>query len=339
MVAASPGDPAAQRSLVGTYFRLAHVSESTGNFPDALAALAKAQPIAEQLGAGSKDPAIVDMLAGVYYFTAGIKLQTGDLVSALENYRRSASIRDAGVQANPGNSGLRVHLAADYGGVAKCLAGNHDLTHAIEMQSKANVILAETSKSDPDNATLSEFLGESLNLLADFSMENGDPGSALNTFRQAHQIFQELLTADPKNTLAKANVGFSNSGIGASLLKLHKPDEAIQTLRASIATFEEMSPKIGGNRYPRTGLASSYLTLGYAYQALANAHNTASNRKREYWTEAYSSCQTSVAIWKDKENRGELESREHNSVSEAAQCVASSEAQLGHLVPKLSRLY
>ncbi len=121
MVAASPGDNVSQRSLLGTYFRLAQVLESMGNFPDALAALGKAQPIAEHLGEGSKDPAIVDMLAGVYYFTGGLKLHTGDPVAALENYRRSASIRDAGVQANPGSFVLRVHLAADYGGVAKCL--------------------------------------------------------------------------------------------------------------------------------------------------------------------------------------------------------------------------
>ena len=232
-----------------------------------------------------------------------------------------------------------MHLAADYGGVAKCLAANHDLPHAIEMQSKATVILSDASKSDPGNATLSEFLGESSNLLAGFSKGNGDPASGLSAYRQAHKIFEDLLKADPKNTLAKANVGFSNTGIGASLLALHKPDDAVKTLRESIATFEEMSPKMTGNRYPRTGLAASYSTLGYAFQALATARGTSPNLRRGYWAEAYSSCQMSVAIWKDKEKRGELESREHDSIDEAAQCITTSEAQLGHSVPKLSRLY
>ena len=64
---------------------------------------------------------------------------------------------------------------------------------------------------------------------------------------------------------------------------------------------------------------------------LAKAAHTTANQKREYWEEARASCQKSLAIWNDKEKRGELESIELESAQQVAQCVATSEAQLHRL--------
>jgi len=329
LVAATSNDTLLERDLAGTYIRLAQVLESEGDFDQALANLARAQPITERLTAGNSDPVLADQYAGSYYFTAGIQVRTGNLAAAEQNYQRSAAIRDGALQANPASFPLRAHLAADYGGLAKCLELKGDLLHAIETQSKATTILDEVSKANPANATLSEYLGESLNRLATYRNEHDELLPALETYRKAHAIFGTLLAADPKNSLARSNFGFSDNGIARSLTALGKPSSAINIYKESIASFEGMSPRISSNRYLRTGLADAYSGLGETYSILASSKNSSAAEKRAYWEEAHSSCQKSLALWKDKEKRGELESGESASLPKVSQCVAACEIRLG----------
>lgn len=319
------------RDLVGTYFRIAQILESKGSFSEALAELGNAQQIAERLAVGSNDPVLIDSLAGTYYFTASLKIDTGDLAGAQANYQRSASVRDAGLQANPGNLSLRTHLAADYGGLAKCLELNHDLPLAIEMQSKATAILEDVAKSNPQNAALSEYLGEGINRLASYRKEHGNASAALEEYRKANRIFSDLLAADTKNSLARSNVAFSNNGIAASLLALGKPADAERVFQDSIAAFEEMSARSISTRYPRSGLADAYSGLGAALLAVAADRNLPLSRKREDLEQARSACQKSLALWDDKEKRGELENAERASRSAVTECVAEGERQLAAL--------
>jgi tetratricopeptide (TPR) repeat protein len=199
------------------------------------------------------------------------------------------------------------------------------------MQSKAALILEEVSKSNPSNGTITEYLGEAINRLATYRNEQGDPAAALETYRRAHQIFGDLLAADAKNSLAKSNFGFSDTGIARSLVVLGKPADATKIFRESIATFEEMSPRTASNRYLRTGLADAYSGMGGAYSVLAASKNVPAKQKHEYWAEARAYCQKSLALWNDKEKRGELESGEHTEPVRAAECVANSEAQQSRL--------
>jgi non-specific serine/threonine protein kinase/serine/threonine-protein kinase len=324
----SRDDVTLNRDLVGTYFRIAHILESNGNFSGALAEIGKAQEIAERLARGSNDPVLVDTFAGAYYFTASLQIQTGDLAGAQTNYQRSASIRDASLQANPGNLSLRTHLAADFGGLAKCLELSHDLPRATEIQSKAVAILEEVAKSNPQNTTFSEYLAEGINRLATYRKEQGDASAALEIYRKARRIFGDLLAADAKNSLAKSNVGFSNNGIAASLLALGQPAEAGKIFQESIDTFEAMSARTISNRYPRSGLAEAYSGLGAAHLAVAAAKNLSLSQKRKHLVQARSACQKSLALRDDKEKRGELENAERTSRSGVVECVGQSEKQL-----------
>jgi tetratricopeptide (TPR) repeat protein len=280
---------------------------------------------------GSTDPVLADQYAGTYYFTAVVRGQTGDSAAALENYQRAAAIREPALRANPSNFTLRTHLAADYSGIAACSAEKHDLQNAASMQAKSTAILEDVSAAHPDNASLREYLGEALNRLATYRRDQGDPAAALETARRAHQIFKELLAADPKDVLAKANFGFTNSGIALALKALGKSDMALQLFRESIASFEEMSAaNPSGNRYARTGLAGSYSGMGDLYASLAGGKDITPARQVEYWKQARTSCQKSLAVWNDKQKRGELESSERDEAAQVSQCVASAEAHLKH---------
>ena len=328
LAVATPNDAQLEHDLVGNYFRIAQVLESSGNFGAALEAVRKAMPTAERMASNSSNPELGDQYAGAYYYSALIQEHIGDNAAALENYQRSAQIRDDLLRGHPDSFLLRSHLAADYAGIAKCLELKRDLPQAIEMQSKATTILDEIVKSNPQNATLLEYLGEGTNRLATYRKEQGNLADALETYRRAHQIFADLLTADPKNSLAKSNFAFSDNGIAESLVALGKPAEAIKTYRESIATFEDMSPRTTSSRYPRTGLANAYSGLGAAYRALAIGKNRPADENRAAWQEVRSSCQKSLALWADKEKRGELENAERQEPALVAQCVAQSELAL-----------
>ncbi len=325
----TPKDRSLQADLADTYFRMASVAESTGKFSEALAALAKAEPITQALAIDSNDPASADRYAGAYYFTAQIQVETGEVATALQNYQRAAMIRDAALERSPGNFALRTHLAADYDGIAKCFHLTHDLPHAIEVQSKAVLLLQELADASPDSATLAEYLGEGTNELAGYKDESGQPAAGLESFRKAHAIFARLLSTDPKNTLAKSNFGFSDNGMGKTLIALGKPAAALTIFRESVASFEQMSPETTSSRYVRTGLAQAYAGLGDAYAALATSA-VSKAQQREYWDQSRSSCAKSLSVWKDKQKRSELESGERDGISAASRCVARAEAKLPH---------
>ncbi len=328
LLKSTPNDAIVQRDLVGTHFRLAQVLESVGNFPGALDALAKAQPVAEKLAANSNDPVLADQYAGVYYFTALIQVRTGDVAGALQNYRQAAMLRDGALKSDPGNPFLRTHLAADYGGIARCYAATRDYSHAIEVQKQATDILADIVKSNSGNATVEEFYGEGLNLLADYRFDSGDATSSLAPYREAHKVFSDLLTADPKNSLAKSNFAFSNNGIARSLLALDQSEAALKIYLNSVATFNEMSPKTSSNRYIRSGLAGAYAGLGDTYTALAKSKKGSITLQHRYWTQAASACENSLTLWNDKAVRAELETDERQSADEAARCLATAQANL-----------
>ncbi len=328
LVSADPNDAQLRRDLVSTYYRIAQVLESKGNFTEALDAARTARSTAQPLASGSSNPALADQSAGGYYFTATLQVHTGDLAGAVENYQQAAAIRESALQVAHDNVPLRTHLAADYAGLAACFAKRSDLARATQMQTKAVGILEDVSKANPGNAALREYLGEAVNRLASYREEQGETVHALSAYRQAHQIFGDLLAADPKNSLAKSNFGFSNNGIAHSLVALGKPAPAAKTFQESVATFEEMSPRTASNRYLRTGLADAYSGLGEAYSILAEGKQVLPNQKREYWEEARSACQQSLALWDEKEKRGELESGEREESSRVAQCVAQAETRL-----------
>jgi non-specific serine/threonine protein kinase/serine/threonine-protein kinase len=335
LAATDPNDPQLQRDLVGNYFRVAQVLESAGDFKQALDAARKTLPITQRMAAGNSDPTRADQLAGSYYFIAGLLIQTGDLDGALENHQRGASIRQAALDANPGNMFLRTHLAADYAGIAKLQEQQADLVHAVQTQAKAIAILTDVSKANPDNAMLREYLGEAIDRIGLFRGEQGNAAAALEAYRESHRIFQDLLAADPKNSLAKSNFAFSDAGIARSLVAVGKPAMAIGVFREAAATFEAMSPTTTNDHYIRSGLAEVYSGLGSAYSALASSASTPPPRKREYWQEARSACQSSLTWWNEKEKLGELESGERPDVQQVVQCIAKCDSQLG--VSKLGK--
>ena len=326
--AALPADVETQRDLVDIYYRMAQVFETIGKFSDALVYFGKAQVLSGRLASGNHDPILADHYAGTYYFTAMLQEKMGDVASALANYQRGAEIRKQALQFNPNNFWLRSHLLADSTGIARCLAAQKDLEHAIEIQARSTAGLQQLVNENPSNATLTEYLAEDIDQLAGYQKEQGDAAAALNTYREAYKMFAGLAATDPKNSLARTNVAFSNLGIGDCQLELGQPAAALKTFHEAIKELEEMSAPAAANRYPRSGLMRAYASLGGTYIALASVKGISHNQARGYWQEAHSACEKGLTLWQEKERRSELESGERGMSQGFSKCMSDTEAKL-----------
>ncbi|HEY1265060.1 MAG TPA: protein kinase, partial [Terriglobales bacterium] len=313
LAAREPSEPRLL-ALTSDFIRMANVLESSGDLPEALAEMRKALPITQRMAASNTSATVADQLGGTYYFTAMILGRTGDHDGELQLYQEAAATHEAGLRVDASNLKLKTHLAGDYAGMALALQKKGDLGHAIPLQMKAVEILEEVSRANPNVAPLREYLGEAVLRLAGFKRDQGDGAGALETHRRAHQIFQELVAADPKDSLARANIGFAAVGMGNSLLMSGQPDDAVPVLEAAVASFQAMSPESAGNRYVRTGLASSYAALGGAYLTWAGDLNLSSAERRKKWREARGWYEKSLGVWNDKVKRGELENDEREDV-------------------------
>jgi hypothetical protein len=74
--------------------------------------------------------------------------------------------------------------------------------------------------------------------------------------------------------------------------------------------------------------------MGDLYASLASRKDMSSARQLEDWKQARTSCQKSLAVWNDKQKRGELESSERDEAAQVSQCVASAEARLSDLAQR-----
>lgn len=333
LAAAKPNDVQLQTALADNYFRIANVLESTGDLTRALDAMKKALSVSQTIAAHGETVESADHLGGSYYFIADLLDRRGDVAGAIESHQRAIAAHEAGLNAFPGNSQLRTHVAGDYSGLARELRKSGDIPRAIELQSQAVEELRDLSGASPNSAMLREYLGEGIIRLGEYRSAAHQFALALEAHQEAHQVFGELQAADPKNTLAKANFAFSDIGMAEDRVSLGHPIAALPILQESLKTFQELSPATSGNRYVRSGLASTYSGFGRTYSALAAARNLPSSEKITRWSEARSWYEKSLAGWLDKEKRNELESEERSESQTATKNIARCDAALRTLAP------
>jgi eukaryotic-like serine/threonine-protein kinase len=314
----------------GNYIRVAIILENSGDLSGALNSLQKALPIAKTIPLEVTNPVQADRLAGVWYYTAELLVKTGEIERAFDSYQQGKSIRMAALQANPQNTLLRTHLAADYVGLAKLMERKGDLEKAIETQNEAIEILSQVWNDNPNNATLREYLAEAVNHSSALQRETGNAAEALIAARRAHQLFSGLVEADPKNSLAKANFGFSDIDTGRALVLLGMPTEAMPVFQEAAVTFQEMAPLTSRNRYLRTGLAQAYAGLGDSQAALAQRKHLSANESRQNWRGARIWYDKSLHVWTEKQTRGELEDDERSEPKLVADSLARCEAKLAN---------
>jgi tetratricopeptide (TPR) repeat protein len=184
-----------QRSLSDDYERIGLALETLGDYSGALESDRKALVIQQLLAGSSHDAKSQERLASVYFSVAHCYAALQDPKTALENYRKSAAIRETIAAGSPV---VQSRLAGTYSYMAGIVWALGDRGQATMLQRKAVEITKKLSNADPTNATIREFLDEAYYWEGFFLEDDGDFAQALVTYQRALADFQVLASADPK---------------------------------------------------------------------------------------------------------------------------------------------
>ena len=322
----------AKLGVFSLYNKIGSCQQATGDFAGAMANFQTALQIAENYATRTSAAEDRDWYAGSYFTIAGLLRSKGDLESALQNYRKAMSIREAGVAAYPANLKLRTHLAGDYSYTAHVLMLQGDLSQAIEMNRKALEILMQMTAADPGNATLKEFLSQDYFHQGMFLEKKKELTEALKNYRQAESILQDSSRRDPRNALTRNYLGFSCVHIGSILVQRGDTSGGMAKLQNALAIFQSLQGD-SKNRYVLSGLADSYEGLGRANTALARNQRDSPAEQMRHWREARTFYQESQSIWLKMREQGALAREDAEKLgpisAQITQCNAAL-AQLSH---------
>ena len=327
MAAANPTDQKLQTELTDEYWRMMFVLKDTGDFAGALQISQRALPLIQRIAAGKTDPALQDRLAGFYWLTGTVLEAKGDAAHALRNYRQGAAIREPIAAESAHNTAARVHLVADYNGIAKMLARTGQLDEAIPMAAKATGIIKKLAEANPNSATLREFLAESYDISGDLMLQKGDIREAASLEQQAHTLYGELRSQDPSNRLAADNLAFSDLAMGRILVRKGKIGQALQSERGALAIFQS---EHSASLWTLTGLSQSYYDLGMTYTSLADRSVSPADKMRNC-REALNWYQKARDVWTQMPNHANADAFGQDQASRISEGMAKCDAELRQL--------
>jgi serine/threonine protein kinase/tetratricopeptide (TPR) repeat protein len=318
-------------ALVQTFMNLGLGLEVTGDFAASLDALQHAYPIANTLSAERpNDPLAKEMLAGVCFLRGSTLADTGDLAGSLDDYRKSAAIRETIASGSPEfQMQVQTRLAGVYGYTAGNLALLGDLDGAIALQHKARDILAQLAVADPHSARLQQFLPESEYWTGYYTAQKGLAAQALPHYRAALAGYLKLSHADAHDVLAKRYLAKCYVGIGAALTAIGNPTEAIQTVRKAVLIFDALAAADrADNFFKPVGLAYARSAMADAYQRLATSPGLAAAARLADWRQARSWYEQSLDTWLQIKRKGPLGRFDAEQPDKIAHRIAACDAAL-----------
>ncbi|HEX4322310.1 MAG TPA: serine/threonine-protein kinase [Acidobacteriaceae bacterium] len=296
-------------ALARTYMHLGLGMEAAGNFAASMDALQQAFPIAQALVIERpSDLQTRERLAGVYFLAAGTLADMGDLTGSIDDYRKSAALREA-INDGPREfqTQVKTRLAGVYGYMAGDFRELEDLDSSIALEGKAHDILVRLAAVDPQSARLRQFLLENEYWTGFYNGEKGLQAQALVHFRRALAGYRKLSHDDAHDVLARRYLGKCYVGIGAALTASGKPDEGAENARRALQIFDSLAAgDHGDNFFKPVDLAYARLALADAYVRLARTPGIADAARKENWQQARNWYQRSQDVWMSIQHRATL---------------------------------
>lgn len=222
-----------------------------------------------------------------------------DPKTALENYRRSAAIRETIAAGSPI---VQSRLAGTYGYMAGILDNLGDFTQAVMLQRKALEISKELSAADPTNATNREFLDEAYYLTGFYLERAGNYAQALVNYRHALADLQALASADPEEVRTKEYVARCYTSIGIVLIQQGNIPQGLQSILKALSLFQELPPVEITTQF----VADVYDAMGFAYSRQAAKPGLSFAARIANWKQARAAYQKCLDMWMESKNRGGL---------------------------------
>jgi serine/threonine protein kinase/tetratricopeptide (TPR) repeat protein len=321
-------------ALTQTYVKLSFGLGTTNDFVQAFEVLKRAYPIAEKLPADEKDNVQgKEAFAAICFAMGECLADMGNLSSALNYYRKSASIQEAIAGVPPAfRTEVQTNLAGvyDYMSEAVYLQGNLDA--ALSLLYKAHDIMAQLVSSDPENATLRQFLLQEEYGIGFYLSEKGFPKQALAHYRLALAGYQTLTFADPHDVVVMRYLSKCYMGIGRALAADGEPSRGIEAVRRAVRNLEVLSKadqadtyyKAPEFAYARSALGETYARLA-AQPGLSVATKIASLREARSW------YQRSLDTWLHLEEKAPLARWDAMQPQKIAGEIAKCDASLAKL--------
>jgi eukaryotic-like serine/threonine-protein kinase len=273
------------QALANDYERIGLGLETSGDFRGALEYYRKDFPIRALLAKTSPTPRSKDRLASAYFLIAHCYSRLQDPGSALENYRKSAEIRESLAADSPF---VLSRLAGTYSFIAGLIRQQGDANQASLLQSKSLEISKKLAAADPANATNREFLDEAYFWQGFYLHRAGNLARALENYRRALSDFRALSATDPKEVRIKHYVATCQKNIGAIMVENGDIAQGLQDVQEAILIFESLQgPE--NTEY----LADAYDSVGAAYSRLANRPGLPVSARLENWKHARAAYQKS----------------------------------------------
>ena len=311
VVAADPGNAAAQRELITAHGKLSDQLMARGDSAGSLEQLRQLLPIAERLSAAHPENLADRRNLALAYLDYGWKrANASNWQAGLEDCNKATAMLEALLAENPKDKRLRRVLALAYeraGDILSAYGGRHP--ESLAMHQKALGVELSLVAQDSQNTQLQRMKAWETLRIGDELQAQGDQAGALGKFRAGLATLEALSRADPKSVQFHKDVANARAKIGTALLDSGDARAALSELQASFSELPAKTSDLDADSLGAAGL--SEYRIGRAYELLKD------QRQAELW------YRKSIPILEAAEKRGLLESAGQAALDQARRAIAN----------------
>ena len=239
---ANPSNLSDQLNLATAHRSLARMLDSAGQ-PGAREQTEQALAITERLvSQGDTGSEVLGERAIEYEMLSDLQDGSGDQAGALDSIKKSLTIRQDLLRANPQDKKLQRGAAIGNVKVATALSQMGSRAEALEFY-RSGLNLLESLARDQTDARASRELAVATYYYSGTLMMNGDIAGALAATQRAVAIIDPLAKADPQNATLQLDRAGGYRAVGMDLVLIGRYAEGEVMLRHGIQVFEEVLAK------------------------------------------------------------------------------------------------
>jgi len=345
LVAAEPGNPQNRKLLGDTYVHLgmamfdedSNPSLGVESLRQALAVFRKALAIHEALLADKPGEAGYRWAVGAdYQYIGAVQGKLGDLNGDSENYRlaleshgKELEINQALSVSDPTNASYRELVATAHIDIGNSEMKMSDAVHALEHFSQSRSICESLAASDPSNAEIRTWIAYCDKAIGQVLAKTGDTDGALEQSEKALAGYTKLLAAEPASIAIHASLVETHEQIGRILEEAGKTDAALESYRKALALLQDWLAMRPTSGQARRSMALVYTIIGKIYESRVSDSKSTAVERREAWSEARTSYQHSLEVWKQMRSRAQLNATDSGKLDEVTRDIAKCKTALG----------
>ena len=216
---------------------------------------------------GREDPSLQMEIASAYQRVGEVQgdpqyPNLGDSRGALASSRKALAIREALLQADPGNLQLRLALASIHRQISDILDLTSNSADTIEHSGKALKIYQDLAAGMPDDRRLQDELVVQTYHHANLLAGGADIRGAASGYRRAVELSGRLIAANSSDPRGKVHLATSLDGLGGILQLEGDTAGALENRRKGLVIREELAASEPQNAHYRRQLGFSHHNVG-----------------------------------------------------------------------------